>query len=413
MKFYTIAMPVFEYKVRDRGGKIVSSSIEAETIDQVRNALRARELFIVSIKAPATGLQGEINIPGFESKPSLKDVAIFSKQMATMIGSGVPLVQSLNILFRQIENPGLKKIIKQTRTNVEGGSPLSDSIAQYPKVFSRLFLNLVRSGEASGNLDSILERVSFFLEKELELRGKIRGAMTYPTIVMVFALLITYFLLVTVVPQFAGILNQLGSELPPLTSFLIDVSNILQHQLWIVAIVVAIIVFIYRAYYGTYAGRRVIDRIKLKLPVFGNLIQKSAIAMFARTFSLLLESGVNVIESLDITKGTADNAIVEDAIENCKNAVIGGDQMANSLAVSPVFPPMVVSMIAIGEETGSVDNMLKKIADYYDREVDEAVDQLTAAIEPIMIMFLGGIVGMIVAGMFLPMFKIIGTLSQQ
>jgi type IV pilus assembly protein PilC len=406
-------MPVFEYKVRDRGGKIVSSSIEAETMDQVRNALRARELFIVSIKPPVTGLQGEIKIPGFESKPSLKDVAIFAKQMATMIGSGVPLVQSLNIMQKQMENPGLKKIVKQMRTNVEGGSPLSESIAQYPKVFSKLFLNLVRSGEVSGNLDSILERVSQFLEKDLAMRGKIKSAMTYPTIVMCFALLITYFLLTTIVPQFAQILIQLKTELPPLTQFLINVSEFLQHQIIFLVIIVGVIVFIYQSYYKTHNGRRVIDAIKLRLPVMGNLIQKSAIATFARTFSLLLESGVNVIESLEITKGTAGNAIVEDSIENCKNAVIGGDQMANSLAVSTVFPPMVVSMIAIGEETGSVDNMLKKIADYYDREVDEAIEQLTAAIEPIMIVFLGIIVGMIVAGMFLPMFKIIGTLSQQ
>ncbi|MBC7646530.1 MAG: type II secretion system F family protein [Pseudopedobacter sp.] len=405
-------MPVFTYKVRDRAGKIVSSSIEADNITQVRDALRQRELFIVSIAAPKTGLNADLNIPGLEGKPSLKDVAIFSRQTATMLNAGVPLVQSMAIMQRQIEKAPPKKIVKDLRVTVEGGQPFSEAIAKYPKVFSRLFLNLVRAGEVSGTLDSILGRVSDFLEKELALRGKIKSAMTYPVIVLTFALLITYFLLTTIVPQFAGILTSLGSKLPPLTQGLITVSNFLQNQLWILIIVVAVLVFVYNAYYRTPKGRRVIDRIKLKTPVLGTLIQRSAIASFARTFGLLLESGVNVIEALDITKGTANNAIVEDSIENCKNAVIGGDAMSNSLIVSPVFPPMVTSMIAIGEETGALDDMLRKVADYYDREVDEAVDSLTAAIEPLMIVVLGIIVGAIVIGMFLPLFSIIGNLTQ-
>jgi len=405
-------MPVFTYKVRDRAGKIVSSSIEADNIGQVRDALRQRELFIVSIAPPKVGLNADINIPGLEGKPSLKDVAIFARQTATMLNAGVPLVQSMAIMQRQIEKPPLKKIVKDMRVTVEGGQPFSEAIAKYPKVFSRLFLNLVRAGEVSGTLDSILARVSDFLEKELALRGKIRSAMTYPVIVLVFALLITYFLLTTIVPQFASVLQQLGGKLPPLTQFLIAVSNFLQNQLWILAIVVAIVVFAYNAYYRTPKGRRVIDRIKLRIPVFGTLIQRSAIASFSRTFGILLESGVNVIESLDITKGTANNAIVEDSIENAKNAVIGGDAMSNALVVSPVFPPMVTSMIAIGEETGALDDMLRKVADYYDREVDEAVDTLTAAIEPLMIVILGFIVGLIVIGMFLPLFSIIGNLTQ-
>jgi len=405
-------MPVFTYKVRDRAGKIVSSSIEADNITQVRDALRQRELFIVSIAPPKVGLNADINIPGLEGKPSLKDVAIFARQTATMLNAGVPLVQSMAIMQRQIEKAPLKKIVKDLRVTVEGGQPFSDAIAKYPKVFSRLFLNLVRAGEVSGTLDSILARVSDFLEKELALRGKIRSAMTYPVIVLVFALLITYFLLTTIVPQFASILTSLGGKLPPLTQFLINVSNFLQNQLWILIIVVVAVVFAYNAYYRTPKGRRVIDRIKLRIPVFGTLIQRSAIASFARTFGILLESGVNVIESLDITKGTANNAIVEDSIENAKNAVIGGDAMSNALVVSPVFPPMVTSMIAIGEETGALDDMLRKVADYYDREVDEAVDSLTAAIEPIMIVVLGLIVGLIVAGMFLPLFSIIGNLTQ-
>lgn len=404
-------MPVFAYKVRDRAGKVIASSIEADNIGQVRDALRAKEWMIISISPPKTGLSQDIAIPGMEPKPSLKDVTLFSRQMATMISSGVPLVQSLSIMQKQIENPSLAKIVKSIRTDVEGGLGFSDAVAKFPKVFSKLYLNLIRAGEISGTLDTILDRISIFLEKELELRGKIKSAMTYPTIVMVFALGITYFLLTTIVPQFASILTQLGAKLPGITLFLMAASDFLQHRAWVLLIVAAIVYGIYTVVYSRPDGRRLIDGIKLKLPVFGTLIRRSAIASFARTFGLLLASGVNIIESLDITKGTADNAIVEDSLENSKNAVMGGDQMSNSLAVSPVFPPMVVSMIAIGEETGALDDMLNKIADYYDREVEEAIESLTASIEPIMIVFLGGIVGTIVAGMFLPMFAIIGALS--
>ena len=406
-------MPVFEYRVRDRSGKTFASQIEAETIAHVRDALRAKELFIVEIKAPKTGLQGDVKIPFLDNQPpGLKQVALFSRQLATMINSGVPLTQSLAIMQRQMEHKGFQKIIKDMRTDVEGGLPLSDSLAKYPKVFSRLYLNLVRAGETSGTLDTVLDRISGFLEKDLALRGKIKSAMTYPVIVLVFALGVTYFLLTTIVPQFAQILTQLGAPLPMITKILIAVSDFLQTKSWILLIIGAVFTFAYRAYYKTPQGRHVIDDIKLRMPVLGTLIKRAAIASFARTFGLLMASGVNIIESLEITRGTANNAIVEDTIENARNVVMVGEQMSGSMATSKVFPPMVVSMVAIGEETGALDSMLNKVADYYDREVDEAVEGLTAAIEPIMIVFLGGIIGMIVAGMFLPMFAIIGQLSQ-
>jgi len=406
-------MPVFEYRVRDRTGKIISSQIEAETIAQVRDALRAKELFIVEIKPPKTGLNADIKIPFLDNRPpGLKDVAIFSRQLATMINSGVPLVQSLAIMQRQAEHKGFQKIIREMRTDVESGMTLSDSIAKFPRTFSRLYLNLVRSGEASGTLDSVLDRVSAFLEKDLALRGKIKSAMTYPVIVLVFAFGITYFLLTTIVPQFAQILIALNAPLPILTQVLIAVADFLQTKAWMLALVGVALFFGFRSYYRTKQGRHVIDDFKLRLPVFGPLVKRSAIASFARTFGILLSSGVNIIESLEITKGTANNIIVENTIDNAKNVVMVGEQMSGSLATSKLFPPMVVSMVAIGEETGSLDNMLAKVADFYDREVDEAVEGLTAAIEPIMIVFLGSIVGVIVAGMFLPMFSIIGQLSK-
>ena len=406
-------MPVYEYRARDRGGQTLKSQMEADSEAQVRDALRARNLMILEIKAPKTGLNADIKIPGLTDRPpGLKQVAVFSKQLATLINAGVPLVQSLAILQRQLDNKTFENVIKKVRSDVESGLPFSEALQQHPKIFGRLFINLVRAGETSGTLDTVLERIAEFQEKQLALQGKIKSALTYPTVVLVFALGITYFLLTTVVPQFAGILTQLNAPLPFITRMLMAVSNFLQHSGLLLLAIIAVIVLAYRWYYRTPQGRHAIDDFKLRLPVFGNLIQKSAISSFARTFGLLVSSGVNIIESLEITKGTADNAIVEETIENAKNVVISGDQMSSSLATSKVFPPMVVSMVAIGEETGSLDNMLNKVADFYDREVDEAVESLTAAIEPMMIVFLGGIVGLIVAGMFLPMFSIIGTLSQ-
>ncbi|PNY82487.1 type II secretion system F family protein [Deinococcus koreensis] len=406
-------MPVFEYRVRDRSGKVLKSQMEAESVAQVRDTLRAKNLMIVEIKPPKAGLNADIKIPFIGDRPpSLKQVAVFSKQLATLINAGVPLVQSLAILQRQLEHKGFQAIVKAMRTDVESGTPLSESLVKYPKLFNRLYVNLVRAGETSGTLDSVLERIADFQEKELALRGKIKSALTYPVIVLIFAVLITYFLLTTIVPQFASILAQMNAPLPLITRALMAVSNFLQHGTLYIVAIIAIVTFAYRAYYKTPKGRHVIDDIKLRIPIFGNLLKKSAISSFARTFGLLISSGVNIIESLEITKGTANNAIVEETIENAKNVVMVGDQMSSSLATSKVFPPMVVSMVAIGEETGSLDSMLSKVGDFYDREVDEAVEGMTAAIEPIMILFLGGIVGTIVAGMFLPMFSIIGQLSK-
>ncbi|MHA0033788.1 type IV pilus assembly protein PilC [Deinococcus sp. PESE-13] len=406
-------MPVYEYRARDRGGQTLKSQMEADSEAQVRDALRARNLMILEIKAPKTGLNADIKIPGLTDRPpGLKQVAVFSKQLATLINAGVPLVQSLAILQRQLDNKTFEAVIKKVRGEVESGQPLSEALQQHPKIFGRLFINLVRAGETSGTLDTVLERIADFQEKQLALQGKIKGALTYPTVVLVFAIGITYFLLTTIVPQFASILTQLNAPLPFITRMLMAVSDFLRSSGLLILVIIAVTVFAYRWYYRTPQGRHMIDDLKLRVPVFGNLIQKSAISSFARTLGLLVSSGVNIIESLEITKGTADNAIVEETIENAKNVVISGDQMSSSLATSKVFPPMVVSMVAIGEETGSLDNMLNKVADFYDREVDEAVESLTAAIEPMMIVFLGGIVGLIVAGMFLPMFSIIGTLSQ-
>lgn len=405
-------MPVFDYRVRDRSGKLLKSQMEAENIAQVRDALRSKNFVIVDIKPPKTGLDSDIKIPGLTDRPpNLKQVAIFSKQLATLINAGVPLVQSMNILQKQMENKSFQEILKKVRGDIESGIPLSDSLSQHPKAFNKLFINLVRAGETSGTLDSVLDRVAEFQEKQLALNGKIKSALTYPVIVMIFAVIITYGLLAFVVPQFADMLTQQNTKLPMITVVVMQISNVLRNGLPYILVGVIALVFLYRAYYRTPGGRYQIDKIKLKMPIFGPLIQKTAIASFSRTFGLLLNSGVNIIESLEITKGTANNAVVEETIETAKSFVMVGDPMSQSLAASEVFPPMVVSMISIGEETGSLDSMLGKVADFYDREVDEAVDSMTAAIEPIMIVFLGGIVLVIILAMFMPMIALMQSIG--
>ncbi len=404
-------MPLYHYRAKDRQGRSIAATIEAEDIRTAAKILREKGYFISELKEPGKGLQAELKIPGLDRGPGLKDVAIFSRQLATMLSAGLPIVQALAILERQTENKGFQKIIKEVRSDVEGGSNFSDALQKH-STFSRLYINLVRAGETSGTLDGVLDRLATFLEKDLELRGKIKSAMTYPVIVFVFAILVTYFLLTGIVPQFAQILTDLGSELPLLTRFLIAVSDLLQRGTPLLILGAIVLTLAYRFYYKTERGRRVIDRIKLRLPVFGPLIKKSAIARFSRTFGLLITSGVNVVEAIDITRGTAANAIVEDILDETKEAIQVGEPIHSTLLRYPVvFPPMVSSMIAIGEETGALDTMLQKVADFYEREVDEAVASLTAAIEPMMIIFLGFIVGTIVAGMFLPLFQIINTLS--
>jgi len=404
-------MPLFHYRAKDRQGRSIAATIEAEDIRTAARILREKGYFISELKEPGKGLQKEISIPALERGPNLKDIAIFSRQLATMLSAGLPIVQAIAILERQTENKKFKAMLKEIRADVEGGSSFSDALDKH-KVFSRLYVNLVRAGETSGTLDSVLDRLATFLEKDLELRGKIKSAMTYPVIVLAFAIIITYFLMVGIVPMFASILTDLGSELPLLTRVLIIIADFLQHGvLYIIGFSLAVY-FAYRYYYATPRGRRVIDGLKLRMPVFGNLNKKSAIARFSRTFGLLVSSGVNVIEAMDITRGTAGNAIVEDILSETKESIQVGEPIHSTLLRYPqVFPPMVSSMIAIGEETGALDAMLQKVADFYEREVDEAVSSLTAAIEPVMIIVLGAIVGAIVAGMFLPLFQIIGTLS--
>lgn len=408
-------MPTYAYKARDRSGKLVEAVMEAASQRDVAAALREKGLIATEIAAPKTGMNADIKLPAWLNlggKPNLRDVTVFSRQFATVINAGLPVVQSLAILQRQAEKDALKEALKKIREEVETGVPLSEALSKHPKIFSRLYVYLVRAGEASGNLDGILERIAVYQEKQAALRGKLKSALTYPAVVLVIALGVTYFLLTGIVPQFAGILTQLGGEMPIITRILITISDFLRHQWWLLLLMIVGSVVGLGLFYRTDRGRHAIDGFLLKAPVIGNLVQKTAIASFSNTFGLLLKSGVNIIEAIDITKGTAGNVIVEDVLEEAKGSVQRGEQISVTLLAKPkVFPPLVSSMVAIGEETGAVDAMMEKIASFYEREVNEAVDSLTAALEPLLIVFLGGVVGFIVAGMFLPMFAIIGQLS--
>ena len=405
-------MPVYTYRARDRSGKVVTATMEAATEREVAASLRDKGMFVAEIKPPAKGLSMEIKMPAFMDAPGLRDVTIFSRQFATVIAAGLPVVQSLNILQRQADKQGMKDALGKIRNDVETGLPLSDALAKHPRIFNKLYIYLARAGEVSGNLDGILERVATYMEKQQAIRGKVKSAMTYPAVVLVIALAVTFFLLTGIVPQFAQILDQLGGDLPLITQILVSISDFLRFQWWLLLIIVVATVVGIGFYYRTNNGRHVIDRILLRLPVLGPLVQKSSIASFSQTFGLLLRSGVNIVEAIDITKGTAGNAIVEDILSETKDAVQRGEQVSVTLTKYPqVFPPLVTSMVAIGEETGAIDAMLEKIAEFYEREVDEAVEGLTAALEPMLIVFLGVVVGFIVAGMFLPMFAIIGQLS--
>ncbi len=409
-------MPVYEYIARDKQGKTVKATMDAANQSDVAKNLRDKGYYITKIEVDGgSGLKKDLKLPkwlDFGSKPNTRDVSLFSRQFATVINAGLPVVQSLTILQKQAEKEGLKDTLKQVRESVETGLPLSEAMAKFPSVFNQLYVYLCRAGEVSGNLDGILERIASYQEKQQALKGKIKTALTYPTVVLTIALGVTWFLLTGIVPQFAGILDSLGGELPALTKLLIAISDFLKYQWYLLAIIIGATVGGIMFTYRTKKGRYAIDGILLKAPVIGNLIRKTAIASFSSTFGLLLKSGVNIIESIDITKGTAGNVIIEEVLNEAKQAVQRGEQISSTLMKHPnVFPPLVSSMVAIGEETGAVDTMLEKVSSFYEREVDEAVDGLTAALEPMLIVFLGTVVGFIVAGMFLPMFSIIGSLS--
>jgi type IV pilus assembly protein PilC len=400
-------MPAFVWKGKTRDGKVVSGERNADNKEAVMALLRRDQILVSSVKEKGK----EISLPKLGGGVPSKDLAIFTRQFSVMIDAGLPLVQCLEILGGQQENKNFAKILQQTRMDVEGGSSLADAMRKHPKAFDDLFVNMIAAGEAGGILDTILKRLATYIEKAVKLKAQVKGAMVYPVAVVSIAALVIAVILWKVIPTFASMFEGLGAELPLPTRLVILASNWFVRLLPFLVVGLVLLVMLFRRYYATYNGRRVVDRTILRLPILGVIMQKIAVARFCRTLSTLISSGVPILDGLEITARTAGNAIVEDAIMMVRKGVESGLTVAQPLKESGVFPPMVVQMIAVGEQTGALDAMLSKIADFYEEEVDQAVANLLTLMEPVMILFLGVTVGGIVISMYLPLFDLISKLS--
>ena len=400
-------MATFTYTARTATGDIQSGERDAKSRDEIVNFLRTQRLTPVKIEEKQKKAS-----PGFMAGTiPTKDVVIFTRQFATMINSGLPLVQSLDILAKQSENKMLQKVIGEVLYDVESGQTLADAMRSHPKVFTDLFVNMVAAGEAGGILDTILLRLAVFLEKADALKRKIKGAMIYPAVIFTVAGIAVTVLLLFVIPTFQRMFESAGVPLPGPTLFVVGLSKVLQAYWWAFGIGIAAFIVLLKQYYKTPGGQLVLDRLLLNLPVLGNLQRKAAIARFTRTLGTLVSSGVSILDGLEITARTAGNRVLHDAIMESRNSIAGGETISEPLKKSGVFPPMVVSMINVGEQTGGLDEMLTKIADFYDEEVDSAVEALLAAMEPIMIVFLGVVVGGMIIAMYLPIFDMMNAVG--
>ena len=402
----------FAYKVRDQAGKVIEGQLEADDATLVAGKLRGMGYVPISIEEHAESrLQTDITIPGLSSRVRLKDVAVFSRQFATMINAGLSLLKSLSVLEEQTESKELARIIREVRLDVERGNSLSVALASHPKAFNHLYVALVKSGETGGVLDEVLQRIADTIEKQVELRRKVISAMTYPTMVGLFAFTIMLAMLIFIVPQFEGMYDQLEGTLPVPTRVLLAVSAVVQRFWWIWLIASVAGAFGFRRWINSEEGRKRWDAFKLRMPIFGGLVRKIALARFARTLAALTRSGVPILESLDIVSATAGNHVVAVALRDAQTAVKSGNTLAQRLQFHKVIPPMVVQMISVGEETGALDEMLDKIAEFYEAEVEATVDALTSLIEPILIVSMGIVVGGMVVALYLPMFNIINLIE--
>jgi len=399
----------YEYKVRDQSGKVVGGTLVADNEQLVLN--RLREMGYVPLKIgvrSSGGMKREFNL---RKKAKLKDLAVFSRQFSTMVNSGLPILRALSILEQQTESKILAKAVVQVRTEIERGSSLSAALQKHPKVFNNLYVAMVQSGETGGVLEAVLDRLANSLEREVALRQRIKSAMTYPIVVLGFVSLILMAMLVFIVPQFQGIYSTLGGKLPLPTRLLLKVSDLVVHRAIFLIAFIGLAVFVIRRYIKTPRGRMQWDTLKLKVPVFGPLFHKTALARFSRVLGVLNKSGVPILQSLDVTAEVVNNALIAKAIRDVQEAVKQGESLSKPLGRHGVFPPMVVQMLNVGEETGAMDTMLDKVATFYDNEVSATVDSLTALIEPVMIFFVGGAVGLAVIALYLPMFNIINLIE--
>ena len=398
----------FTYKVRDRQGKLVEGQLDADNVQLVVSKLRSMGYVPIEIQAAGKQtLSRDVKIPGLSDRIKLKDVAVFSRQFATMINAGLSLLRSLYILAEQTESKPLAEVANQVRMDVERGSSLSAALARHPKVFNRLYVAMVRAGEIGGVLDSVLLRLADTIEKQVELRRKVKSAMTYPAVVAVLVLLILTAMLLFIIPMFEDLYKELGGSLPLPTQVLINISAFARKIWYLIFVAEVAAVFLFRKWINSEEGRKRWDAIKLRVPVFGGLVRKTALARFSRTLSALVRSGVPILESLDIVAETSGNHVVAEATRDTQAAVKRGEPLARKLEDHPVFPPMVVQMMAVGEETGALDEMLVKVADMYEVQVNSTVDSLTSLLEPLLIVAMGVVVGGMLMSVYLPMFRAI------
>jgi type IV pilus assembly protein PilC len=404
-------MMTFSYQARDGAGNIVNGIQDAINEDNAVTSLMSRGLMVLSLQQKAAIARTKNKVWTVKET----DLVLFTRQLATMIEAGISLVQAMTALYEQCDpkrQKNLRNVISDVTARVQGGETFHESISKHPRVFNRLFVSMVKAGEAGGLLSEILDRLAGFLEASARLRKKIKSAMTYPVIVISIAFLITTFLIVRVVPVFGEIFKDFGAKLPAPTQFLIDLSDFIRAKWYFMILGIGAAIFGFRAFLRSTRGRQLSDRWKLKLPVFGPLIHKICMSRFARTFAQLIRSGVPILEVLDIVGGTSGNHVVEESIKGVSADVEKGDNLSVALSKKKIFPPMMLRMVAAGESTGRIDTMLEKMADFWDEEIEALLDALTSLIEPLLIVFLGVIVGGIVIAMFLPIFKLNEVVSQ-
>jgi type IV pilus assembly protein PilC len=396
-------MPVFLWEGTTRKDEVKKGEMEAADEAAVRALLRKQGFKSIEVRNKPKDLMEYL--PFLAGKVKEKEVVVFCRIFSTMINAGLPLIQCLDLLSQQEQNKVFAKIIRSIKEDIEGGTSLTDALKKYPKVFDDLFVNLIAAGEAGGILDVVLGRLSNYLEKAMKLKAKVKSAMTYPIAVLVISFAVVALLLVKVIPTFQQMFESSGAELPGPTAAVVAMSKFAQAYWWVVVAVIIAFVIIIRQFYKTEKGRWMLDSAILKAPIFGSVMKKVAVARFSRTMATMMSSGVPILEGLNIVSKSAGNIVVEDALMKTRQAISEGRSIAEPLSETGIFPPMVVQMISVGEATGALDSMLNKIADFYDDEVDAAVEAMTSLLEPFMMVFLGGIVGGMIIAMYLPIFK--------
>ncbi|ABK53092.1 type II secretion system protein [Acidothermus cellulolyticus 11B] len=401
----------YQYSVRDRSGKLLTGTLAADSETAVAQRLRAMGFAPISINVANAGLKKEISIPGFGNRVKMKDLAVMSRQFATMINSGLSLLRALTILREQTQSKALQKVLTEVRNDVETGSSLSAAMSKHPRAFPPLMVNMIRAGEVGGFLDSVLLEIAANYEAEVKLRSKVKSAMTYPVVVLCISLLAVLGMLTFVVPVFAKMFKQLGGKLPAPTQFLVTLSHSMKVLLPVLIVLAIVGGITWSRIRRTEAVRNVVDPFKLKVPIFGQLFRKLALARFARNLGTMMHSGVPILQALDIVADTTGNVVLARAIRDVQGSIRSGESLTAPLTSHPIFPPMVVQMMAVGEDTGALDTMLGKIAQFYDQEVEAMTESLTALIEPIMIALLGGIVGSMIVALYLPIFHIYDLVS--